>query len=242
MHLCRSIDLARTWRCQSQVGSQLFILTQRKGQRGPQWEAVVSTPACPAISPTHLINRYVHLTAHLVPAGSELLRQVAPPYKPLVANTVGSITKRLLAKFGVSTTVWGPHSTRGAGVLHYKSLGMTSEEVCEIGKWKNTSAFTSHYLRLGASKKAGERLSAWVHNVSPGLSAEPDRSRSPETDRETGRSDREGEARGRGEPTPPPGEEHSVASKGRKPPSLKRNLSSSSAEGPPLKFAFAKPN
>ena len=94
----------------------------------------MSTPDSPAISPVHLIKCHVKLTAHLVPAGSELLRQVTPPYRALVANTIGSITKKLLAKFGVSTSVWGPHSTRGAVVLNYKRLGMTSEEVCEIGK------------------------------------------------------------------------------------------------------------
>ena len=41
LNLSRSIDLARTWRCLSQVGDQAFVLTQRKNQRRPQWEAVI---------------------------------------------------------------------------------------------------------------------------------------------------------------------------------------------------------
>ena len=62
----------------------------------------------------------------------------------------------------------------------YKQLGLSSEEVCEIGKWKNTGAFTTHYLRVGASEKASEKLSSFlVHSVSSGRSAEPDQSRTP---------------------------------------------------------------
>ena len=43
-------------------------------------------------------------------------------------------TKKLLTKHGIDTSEWKAHSTRGAGVLLYKNLGLTSEEVCEIGK------------------------------------------------------------------------------------------------------------
>ena len=155
--MSRSIDLARTWRCQSQVGDVLYVLTQRKNQKRPQWEAVVKLEHSPSVSPAHLLKRYVAMTAHLVPAGSLLLRPLVPPFSPLVANTVGSITKIILYKFGVSTQFWGPHSTRGAGVFMYKKLGLSSEEVCEIGKWKNTGAFTTHYLRVGASQKASTK-------------------------------------------------------------------------------------
>jgi hypothetical protein len=53
----------------------------------------------------------------------------------------------------------GPHSTRGAGVSLYKELSLSSEMVCEIGRWKNQGAFTNHYLRLGAAGIAAEKLS-----------------------------------------------------------------------------------
>ena len=77
----------------------------------------------------------------------------------------------------------------------YKQIGLTSEEVCEIGKWKNTGAFTAHYLRVGATKRAAEKINNLiVHNVSSRRSAEPDWSRSPGTNRDLGRSDQEGEA------------------------------------------------
>ena len=120
LNLSRSIDLARIWRCQSQVGNILYILAQRKNQKRPQWEAIVRLDDSPSVSPYHLLKRYVSLTALLVPAGSLLLIQLKPPFSPLSANTVGSITKFFLRTLGVSTEVWGPHSTRGAGVFMHK--------------------------------------------------------------------------------------------------------------------------
>jgi hypothetical protein len=78
LNLSRSIDLARTWRCQSQVGDVLYVLSQRKNQKRPQWEAFVKLDS-PSVSPAHLLKRYVAMKAHLVPAGSLLLRQLVPP-------------------------------------------------------------------------------------------------------------------------------------------------------------------
>ena len=99
--------------------------------------------------------------------------------------------------------MYGAHSTRGAAVSMYKSLGLHSEEVCQLGQWKDIKSFTSHYLRLNASEKASGVLSGLVHKISPPRSAEPEWSRTPGTDRKPGGSDQEGEAQEGGEPTPP---------------------------------------
>ena len=73
---------------------------------------------------------------------------------PLKDNSIGSITKQSLQKLGVDTTVWKAHSTRGAGVAMYKSLGFTSEEVCELGKWKNVSAFSESLFEIECNKQS----------------------------------------------------------------------------------------
>ena len=234
-HLSRNIDLERSWRCLSQSGAKKFILTQRKGQKTPSWEQLIEV-ANTDLSPWHLAKRYVELTAGCVAEGGPLLLSLVPPFKPLTANTIGSLTRKLLADLGVPTKIWGPHSTRGAGVQLYKYLGLNSEEVCEIGKWKNTAAFSSHYLRLDAALKAGEKLSALVHNVSPSRSAEPDQSRTPGNFYDLGGSDWEGEAQRLGEPTLPPILERPSVFKNC--PSLKRSLSASSGTQGPTKFHF----
>ena len=181
------------------IGLKPFVLIQRKGARCPQWEEVVGLPKVPHLCPFNLLRRYVSLTHTCVPQGASLLCCLHAPFLPLKANSIGSLTRKALAQLGVNTNVWKPHSTRGAGVAMLKSLGLSSEEVCEIGKWKNVGAFTSHYLRLNAATKVGEKLQEmFVHNVSPLDSAEP------ELTRTTGKNDpggsvREGGAQDNGE-------------------------------------------
>ena len=91
------------------------------------------------------------------------------------------------------------HSTRGTGVVLYKSFGLTTEQVCEIGKWKDVKAFSTHYLRLGAQEVASEKLKELVHNISPYRSAEPEVSRTPTRNPDGGGRDTKGVAQENGE-------------------------------------------
>ena len=84
-----------------------------------------------------------------------------------------------------------------------KGLGMSSEEVGEIGKWKNLAAFTSHYVRPNASKTLGSKISQLVHKVSPLRSAEADLTWTTRK-HDFGGNVREAEAQNNGEPTVPP--------------------------------------
>ena len=197
--LHRSVDLARLQRCVSLVGSTPFVLVRQKGWRTPKWEQVLSLPSLPSVSPWHLLQAYVALTATHAAPGDLVLRSLRPPFAAVTADTVGSVTRHVLLKGGVNTRAWAPHSTRGAGVRMFKDLGMSAEEVCEIGQWKNVATFSAHYLRLDAQQVAARRVVSLVHNVSPRGSAEPDRSRTPTNFGELGGSDREGEAQSLGE-------------------------------------------
>ncbi len=78
---------------------------------------------------------------------------LVPPYKPLSSDTIGSITKRILESHGVNPKFWGAHSTGGAGVGLIISLGLSSEEVCEIGKWKGVEAFVAFVTKDLVHKK-----------------------------------------------------------------------------------------
>ena len=207
---------------------RLSPAARRPVQLRDGWEEVLRLSTKPTLCPWTLLKTYVALTAKHCPPGGVVLRTLRPPFAALSAARIASITRALLQRFGVDTTTWGPHSTRGAGVRMYKALGLSSEQVCEIGQWKNTNAFTSHYLRLGARVAASGRILSLVHTVSLGASAEPDRSRTPEKFTLPGGSDLEGEARSHGEPTLPP-IIRKVAKRGRSPPD----------PIVPLKFAFA---
>ena len=230
--LHRGVDLSRLQRVVSMVNGRPFMLVQRKGWKSKRWEQIISLPLCPQLSPWHLIKAYVSMTKAQASPGGYLLLSLAAPWKPLTANTVNSITKQLLKKYGVNTAFWGAHSTRGAGVSFYKRLGLSSEAVCELGQWKNVQAFSAHYLRLNAAVSAQEKIQEHlgnisVHRVSPGDCAEPDWSSTPGM-KEAGGIDQEGEAQDTGDPAPPP---RTVSARKKK---------TSKVKDVPAKFFFAK--
>ena len=200
--LHRSVDLSRVLRTISVFEDRPFLLVRRKGWTMYRWEEIPQVPERPEICPWTVLRRYVAATALLVPKGSPLFISVVPPYKALSANTLGSLTKKILHKFGVAPE-WGPHSTRGAGVQMFKNAGLSSEVVCQIGQWKDIKSFTSHYLRLNAAQGAGEAVKNVVHRSSLGGRAEPELSRTPGRFTDPGGRDNEGEARNTSEPTPP---------------------------------------
>jgi hypothetical protein len=202
--LHRGIDLARSLRTISVLQSKAFILVQRKGWVVPKWEQIINLPHSPNISPWHLLQKYVHLTATLGTPGGPLLLALNPPYKPLSANSINSLTKQLLLQYGIPMSVFGAHSTRGAGVAFYKKMGLSSEAVCELGQWKNVQAFSSHYLRLNAADTVSEKfsLSPRVHTVSPVDSVDSEGSCTPRQ-HNLGGSDPEEYTQNTGEPTSP---------------------------------------
>ena len=191
------------------------------------------------------MQKYVALTADHGPPGGPLLLSLYPPYSPLTANAINSITKTLLAQHGVPMSVYGAHSTRGAGVQYYKQLGLSSEQVAELGQWKNVAAFNAHYLRLNAAEVVQHKfLLPPVHNISPVEGAEPEGSCTPRKN-DIGGSDPEGEAPKTGEPTLPPWVKS--AKRKRSPKKfkshkyIKLSSSGSASASPSLVFSFAKP-
>ena len=173
--LYRSVDLERLHRKVSFVDNIPFIWIQRKGWPAPRWEQLLTLPSAPALCPWTLLRHYVNMTSCMA-AGEEVFRQLKTPFRPLKADSLGSLTRKMLHKYGINRQQWGAHSTRGAGVTMYKNLGLTSEEVCQIGQPKNATAFAGHYLRLNASGAASKKLMSMVHSVSPMTGAEPERS------------------------------------------------------------------
>jgi hypothetical protein len=119
--LHRSIDLARMQRKISFVGNRPFVLLRRKGWKDPKWEEVLSLPDH-AISPWHLLQHYVSLTAAQVNQSNKsraikgprsksfnekdswdnlVLRKLCFPFCALSADAIGSITKSLLDRYGL---------------------------------------------------------------------------------------------------------------------------------------------
>ena len=232
--LYRSIDLARLSRNISILNSKCpFVKIRRKGWKIEKWEKVISIPSLPHISPWHLMLAYVKRTSKQGRPGGPLLLTLEKPTRPLSAGSVASITKRGLSKFGIDCKVWGAHSTRGAGVAFYKKLGLSAEQVCEIGKWKDVNTFASHYQRLDSHFSAAEKITKLVHNTSLWGSAEPEVSRTPRRPPavERGGSDTDGEAQSHSEPTRTALGKRKRGTQGRETPPLSEENSSSSDLG-----------
>ena len=119
LHLCRSINLGRSWRNTSKYGAKQHLWMWRKGRKRAQLEHLIclcdrrSDFRFINICPAHLLNRYVAETSLMVHPGSKLLIKLKAPFRGLSADSIGRITKEILTRPGVPMSVFGPQSTRG---------------------------------------------------------------------------------------------------------------------------------
>ena len=97
------------------AGRAVWISVRRKGQVRSRFERLIQLEL-PALSPLHLTHAYVRMTAAIASKGGPLFLSTRAPFKPLSANALGSLTRKILQSMGVPTEHFGPHSTRGAGV------------------------------------------------------------------------------------------------------------------------------
>ena len=157
------------YRTVSKFGQKPFVLVQRKGWLMPKWEAVVTIPSCPEICPWTLLQKYVQLTAkaHGVPSGSPVFRALTPPHPPLKANSLGSLTKQALDALGVDTSVWKPHSTRGAGVTMFKRLVFPAERCAKSENGKmflpSPALISAWVRRIKVIKRCGKWCTKFHH-------------------------------------------------------------------------------
>ena len=70
------------------------------------------------------------------PKNGTVLLTLSKPHGPLSSNTVGSITKRLLHTFGISTAHWGPTLLEGRGSLFTVSWGCRLMKFVRLGNGK----------------------------------------------------------------------------------------------------------
>ena len=91
-----------------------FVAVQRKMRKLAELEQVMALPYHPDICPITLLTLYVRLTAHQAKSGSEVFISLNPPYKPISSATIGTLTATALGRFGIDSSMWGAHATRGS--------------------------------------------------------------------------------------------------------------------------------
>ena len=105
--LFRSIDLERWYRKLSFIDQVPFIWVQRKGWPAARWEQLLCMPERPDLCPFTLLKAYVNLTKGHCATSSQVLITLKSPFKAIKADTIGSITKRILSKNGIPPNFGG---------------------------------------------------------------------------------------------------------------------------------------
>jgi hypothetical protein len=113
LHLCRSIDLARSWRRQSHHQGSLWWWLQRKGARRPAFEKLMdfssTVPSLQRICPTAVLVQYVMLTSSLAKPGGKLFLSLNPPLCTTVCiHNWGDNKTYPPTPGGAHVSVWGP--------------------------------------------------------------------------------------------------------------------------------------
>ena len=117
----------------SEVNGVHFVAVQRKMKKVPELEQVIAMPQHPDISLLTLLLLYVKLTAHQAAEGSEVLIGLVPPYRPIASSTIGTLTASALPQFGIDSSKWGAHATRGSMTQLLNPLELPPEVVAELG-------------------------------------------------------------------------------------------------------------
>ena len=104
--LLRSVDLSRLLRTVSVVHGTPYMLVQRKGWKVHKWEQSISLPSVPAISPGHLIQKYVDLTSNYVSPGPLVNQPQKAIFSPYIEHG-GQFDKKIVGQ------VW--YTPRGMG-------------------------------------------------------------------------------------------------------------------------------
>ena len=82
----------------------LFWFLKRKGGTHHSFEQLMTLPDR-NLSPSCLLIRYVQLTKAMRQPGGPIFLSLHAPFKPLTADSIGRITKKLLKHFGVPVSV-----------------------------------------------------------------------------------------------------------------------------------------
>ena len=69
------------------------------------------------------------------------------PHKAVSTATVARWIKSVLSAAGIDTSVFKPHSVRGAAVTHKYVQGVPVADILRMADWSNANTFRKYYLR-----------------------------------------------------------------------------------------------
>jgi integrase len=144
----RGIDLARTYRPIIVKQGVHFMSMLRKGKRKKQLYPLPKIQP-DKLNPIYWVEKYMDMTPEL---GPELFWALpsAEKMKPLVSDTINSLTTRFLKVNGLKD--FTAHSTRGACATALLKKGVPPQVVQQMGDWTSEISFNLFYNRLRATQ------------------------------------------------------------------------------------------
>ena len=119
---------------------------------------VCSYDTCPRICVVRALKAYISRTKD-IRVGKQLLVSFIRPHASISRDTLSRWTMLMLKKAGVDTTLYGPHSTRGAAASKAKLLGASVQSILKHAGWKTARSFALHYSKkVEKEDKVAKRL------------------------------------------------------------------------------------
>ena len=143
------------------IGERHFIVVKRKNKHDYRLEEVLSLKL-QVWSPFHVVCQYVALTSKLVPPGGLLLSRLHRPWSGVTSNSIASLARSELMKFGVYMFIFGPHTTRGAFCIVLVNsianlLRVHNKPFCPCLALQNQIVLNEFLLSIGFPSQAQSR-------------------------------------------------------------------------------------
>ena len=126
------------------------LKTSRPGKPTRKVE-FISLPEDNSLCPVATLTEYMSRTEGLRKSASSeetrLFISFIKPHKAVSTATVARWIKSVLAAAGIDTSVFKPHSVRGASVTHKYVQGVPVVDILRMADWSNEHTFRKFYLR-----------------------------------------------------------------------------------------------
>ena len=102
---------------------------------------------CPVATLTEYLSRTEGLRNSVSSEETRLFISFIKPHKAVSTATVARWIKSVLSTAGIDTSVFKPHSVRGASVTNKYVQGVPVADILRMADWLNEHTFRKYYLR-----------------------------------------------------------------------------------------------
>lgn len=102
---------------------------------------------CPVATLTEYMSRTESLRKSASSEETRLFISFIKPHKAVSTATVARWIRSVLSAAGLDTSVFKPHSVRGASVTHKYVQGVPVVDILRMADWSNEHTFRKYYLR-----------------------------------------------------------------------------------------------